>query len=291
MRRALKRLWYLFFRRHPYHYLGAALWVTLGGGERQRTRRVFERVARAPLGFRTRCLLVYLDNLYYSRHATSPSLPEPNRLRWSGPLAVAAHTEVAQKYAQRPELFECEFGPMLARVNELTRDNAYECVVELGCGAGLLIERMAAQAVDSSAAFVGLDLSPETIDLNRERYRGSRVQYHCCDNLQEFLGRTQAESVLVLAQGTLQFFTEAELLNCLRWLTGNIPRGALVVRDFTYPEASRQEHSRPGIGFTFFHNYETLFSQAGLREIQTEVETDRAQARTVLVSGIWGARP
>lgn len=289
--RALRRVWYLFFRRHPYHYLGRLLLATLGGDERERLQRAFALAAQVPLRFRARCLLYYLDELYYGRFADSPTLSEPNRLRWSGPLAALTHRQLLEHYSREPGAFERDYGPILARALEALREDSFECVVEVGCGNGLLIERVAAQAAGSGAAFVGLDLDAQTIASNQERYRGSRVQYCCCDSLQEFLERRPPASVLVLAQGTLQLFTEAELLNCLRWLVATIPRGAVVVKDFTYPESKREARSRPAGGFTFFHNYEYLLAQAGLESIRTQVVETRTNWTGVVVSAAWSRRP
>ena len=192
-RRALKPVWYRLFRQHPYYYLGAALWRLMPGDEQQRMLAVFEQTAHTPLRFRTRCLLYYLDSCYYTRFADSATLPEPNRLRWGGPQAVASHLEALRNYEKNIGGFERDYASLLKRVEALGRENRYDYVAEIGCGNGLLIERLAAQAGDSGTVFVGLDLNAEILALNRERYAGSRVQYHQINSLQEFLGRQRPD--------------------------------------------------------------------------------------------------
>jgi trans-aconitate methyltransferase len=173
----------------------------------------------------------------------------------------------------------------------MLQETPYEYVVEVGCGNGLLMERVAAQAPACGATFVGLDMDPKVITANQEIHRGSRVQYYCCDSLQEFLGRAHPASVLVLAHGTFQCFTEAELANCLRWLVTHVPRGAVVVRDFTYADGQVEIHSRPAGSFTFCHNYEQLFAQAGFEAIRTRVAKVGANWKGVVVSARWTRPP
>lgn len=289
VRRALKLVWYSVFRHHPYHYLGAVLWKLMPGDDGQRMQRVFEQSNRRPLPIRTLALLHYLDNWYYSTYSNAAALPTPNRLRWSGALAVESHLEALRNYERDPSRFEKDYGSLLQLVQEWLREDDYESVVEIGCGNGLLIERVAAQAPGSQATFMGLDMSAEILALNRQRYAGSRVQYHASESLQAFLAREPRRSVVVLAVGTIQLFTEEEFLACLRWITTNVPRGALAVWDFTFAEADRQEHSRPAGNFTFFHNYESLFVRGGLRDVRSRVEADHEPRwKNVLVSGRWG---
>ena len=290
LRRALKPLWFRLFRYHPYHYLGAVLWRLLPGDDRRRMQQVFAQTGQAPpLPLRTRCLICYLDNSYYARFADSPTLPEPNRLRWAGPLGVQSHLEALQNYSRQPEAFERDHASLLARVHELQEATAYDSVVEIGCGNGMLIELLATRALNGATDFAGVDMNSEIIALNRSRRAGSRVQYYQANSLQEFLAPRRPQSALILAVGTFELFTEAELLNCLRWLTTNIPRGALVVQDFTFAEAHRQEHSRPAGSFTFFHNYEFLLAEGQLIGIRSSAQFDREPYwKTVVVSGTWG---
>lgn len=285
---AVRRLWYSFFRYHPYYYMGALQWATMGGEESERFQRVFELVRKAPLSLRAYSLRFYLDELYYGRYAHSTTLPEPNRLRWSGPLGVAYHQEMLENYMRHPEEFEREYGPLLARVQEALREAPFEYVVEIGCGNGLLIERVAALAPEASATFVGLDISPETLALTRERCAGSRVEYHCCNTLQEFLERGRPASVLVVANGTATFFTSSEFVNLLTWLRSNVPRGAVVVRDITHLEAEREQRSRPAGGYVFHHNYGFLLAQAGLNDIRCQYEpVPDIPLQAVVASASW----
>jgi hypothetical protein len=284
-------VWYALFRHHPCHYLGGLLWAMMGGEETERLQKVFELFRRDPLGLRAVSLRLYVDQLYYNRYSGSATLPEPNRLRWSGSLGTEFHEELRQRYTQQPEEFERDYGLQLAGAQETLHEIPIEYVVEIGCGNGLLMERVAAQAPASGATFVGLDMDAKIIAANRERYRDSRVQYHCCSSLQEFLGRVRPASVLVLAHGTFQCFTEAELAHCLRWLVANIPGGAVVVRDFTYADGQVEIHSRPAGSFTFCHNYEQLFAQAGFEAIRTRVAKVGANWKGVVVSARWTRPP
>lgn len=289
LRRALKPVWYRFFRHHPYHYLGALLWRLMPGNDQERMQRVFEQSGRRPLPIRTLALLHYLDNWYYATYAGAAALPAPNRLRWGGRLGVQSHLEAWQNYSRQPGAFERDYASLLARVQELLQRGPCESVVEIGCGNGMLIEWVASRAASGATVFAGVDMNAEIIGLNRERFPGSAVHYEHANSLQAFLAPRCPRSALILAVGAFELFTEAELRNLFGWLTAHIARGALVVQDFTFAEATRQEHSRPGGSFTFFHNYEVLFAQAGLRDIRSSVESDREPHwKTVLVSGVWG---
>ncbi|HXE75807.1 MAG TPA: class I SAM-dependent methyltransferase [Candidatus Xenobia bacterium] len=284
----LRRAWYALFRHHPYYYAGALQWAAMRGDETQRLRRAFELFRREPLALRTLALRVYIDKLYYDRHSNAAAVPGPNRLRWTEPLGTDYHEELLRHYQARPEEFERDHAPILARTRELLREAAFEYVVEVGCGNGLLMERLAEHGAAAGTTFVGLDISAETIERTRQRWPGSRVQYHCCDTLQDFLGRVRPTSTLILANGTVQHFTQRELSGCLQWLVENVARGAVVVKDFTYPDGRLESQSRPAGGFSFYHNYEYLLAEAGLRDIRTQVYEARPTWKGVVVSARWG---
>lgn len=288
VRRFLKPVWYRLFRFHPFHYLGAIYWATMS--QPARDHFVATRfLAGANLGLRERCLRTYLDDCYYAQHADSSTTPDANRSRWSGPSGQEYHRAMLQHYTENPEEFDRQHASLLARMKELLAAQTYECVVEIGCGNGLLIERVASLAPEASTVFVGLDMDPATIASNRQRYAGSRVQFHQSNTLQEFLAGRRPLSVLVYASGAAAFFTPGELVNLLTWLRSNVPRGAVVVGDITHLEVEREQQSRPLGGYSFHHNYGFLFAQAGLDDNQCQYEpVPDYPLQAVVASASWG---
>lgn len=289
VRPLLRRLWYVFFRRRPHYYAGALYWAAMSAPQRERFRT--DRFRRgAPLGWRENCLRAFIDGRYYSRFADSPTLTPENRERWLGPTALEYHEAMLQYYSERPQEFEIQHEALLAQLGELLDAEGYEYVVEIGCGNGLLLERVATLAPPRSV-LVGLDMNPEIIALNRQRYPRSRVQYHEGTSVQEFLQGVSPPSALVYGSGAFAFFTPNEFLQCLRWLQENISRGALVVADATFLEPGRERFSQPTDGYGFRHSYEQLLREAGLENIRRRLQPfPEYGASRIVTSGVWNRR-
>jgi len=289
VRRVLKPVWYRLFRYHPYHYLGALLWAAMG----QQARRSFLDEFSKPLprvGLRQCCLREYWTNSYFALYADSPVTPGPLLSQiWGASGATEYHVHHLQYFTEHMDEFLQIHTHLFSRLAQFLAQEEFSHVVEIGCGSGMIVERVAAQAERSRAQFVGLDLNPEIVALNRQRNAHSRVQYHQANNVQELLSQIRPSFVLVFANATFTFFTEKELLNCLTWLATNVPRGAIVIADATALDLQQEQHSRPFGVLTFSHNYEFLLAQAGL----TQVRCDFPPALTptikkVLASATWG---
>ncbi|MDA2913805.1 class I SAM-dependent methyltransferase [Acidobacteriia bacterium AH_259_A11_L15] len=292
LRRLLRLVWYRFFSHHPHHYLGALIWASMGSGARHRFTSRLLKTASLYEGVVSRCLCTYWTDCYYTQYIDSATTPEPNRQLWGGGSGTEWHLNTLAYYTQRKDEFEREYGPLLGWLSERLAAEEYDWVIELGCGNGMLIERIAERASHLSCRFVGLDINAKIIALNRQRYRESRVGYYEYRTLQDFLSPGRPSSLLLLANGTLQCFTEKELSLCLAWLTNHISRGALVVRDMTRPDLAHQERSQPAGGLAFFHNYAFLFSQAGLKNIQYDLEPQPgSRTKNILLSASWGSHP
>jgi len=288
VRPRLRRLWYLFFRQRPYYYAGALFWAAMSLSERERFRTARFRRGTS-LGWRENCLRAYADARYYARFASSPTLTPENQERWSGPTALEYHEGMRQYYSERPEEFEIQHEHLLAQLTELFAAEDYQYVVEIGCGNGLLLERVATLAPRSIP--VGLDMNPDIIALNRERYPQSRAQYCEGTTVQEFLQRVGPESALVYGSGTFTFFTPNEFVECLRWLQENVPRGAVVAADSTFLQPDLERTSQPADGHGFRHNYEQLLREAGLENLRSRLQPfpDYGASR-IVASGTWSRR-
>lgn len=292
LRPLLKPLWYTFFRYHPHHYLGAVFWAVLGRQARSEFQRLVLKPAPFMRRFRFRCVYRYLMDDYYERYLDAVGIPPPNREQiWGARPGTEWHLEMLRYYSKRRDEFDQEHAPIFRRVKELLAVEEYDRVIELGCGNGLLIETMAAQAVDTRAHFVGLDLNAEIIALNRKRYPRSRVEYRQCDTLQDYLAEVRPACVLVMVNGAFEYFTEKELSKCLRGLAQSVPRGALVVYATTWLELQREQHSRPASALMFSHNYSFLLARAGLENVCCQVESvPGSSTKLVLASATWGSK-
>ena len=289
VRRVLKPVWYRLFRYHPYHYFGALAWAAMG----PQARRSFLDQFSMPvpwLGLRQRCLREYWTNSYFAQYADSPVTPGPLLGQiWGASGATEYHVHHLQYFTEHMDEFVQIHTPLFSRLAQLLAQKEFSHVVEIGCGSGMIVERVAAQTGPDRAQFVGLDLDPKIIALNRQRNTHSRVQYHQANSVQEFLSQVRPSSVLVFANATFTFFTEKELLGCLTWLASNAPRGAIVIADATALDLQREQHSRPFGVLTFSHNYEFLLAQAGLKQVQCDfLPAPSPSIKKVLASATWG---
>jgi SAM-dependent methyltransferase len=93
------------------------------------------------------------------------------------------------------------------RINAFIAEQGIKSVVDLGCGDF----RVARRIVSDRIHYVGIDVVDDLISINRDRYGSDKVEFQCCDIIEDPLPDGQ----LCLIREVLQHLSNAEITRVL----------------------------------------------------------------------------
>lgn len=203
---------------------------------------------------------------------------------WKSARADSFYTNYV---AERRATFETCHAGILPRVAALMADRpgAFTRLVEIGCGDGDVLERLAA-ACPGLTQCIGIDVNAAVVEANRARPQDPRITYHCTDGLDWLRDNPAAGTLLVTYGGVLEYFAEAGVLNLLRLVSQGAPGAALLV------EPVAPEHdlavTRTSFPFgretSFSHHHADLLSRAGM-EVVWQKELTAEGVRWMMILG------
>lgn len=143
---------------------------------------------------------------------------------------------------------------------------------EIGCGSGDFLQHLA-ERFGQLERLVGLDLSPESTEANRQRNRDPRVEFVTADADRWIRDNGESHRLYVSHRGVFEYFPQASLEALLMHLaTERRPNLLLAVEpvgiDF---DLEKEVDSRTyGREFSFSHNYPELLGRAGFQMLCSE---------------------
>lgn len=146
-------------------------------------------------------------------------------------------------------------------------DTALARVCEIGTGDGRFLEYLS-QNLAPGAACVGLDLSGERMELNREIYRG--FEFHAGDAAAWIRERGVDGTLYVTNGGVFEYFSQGSLAALLGFIGRTQPHSAValffepVVDDHALDREPGSRLTTAG-EYSFSHNYAYLLRRAGFR--------------------------
>ena len=174
------------------------------------------------------------------------------------------------KYLDRYETWF--LGPHHAIVDQLallSRSGTYSRLIEVGCGAGQVLEHCAA-AMPAVPNFIGVDINPTIIARDREKFAlNPRLQFLAADASVWLQENTQPGTILLTYGGVMEYFSAETLTAMFTTLAQHGPAAVALVEpvdpnhDLAHDAASHafgQENS-------FSHNHEKLLLRAGYKVI------------------------
>lgn len=148
---------------------------------------------------------------------------------------------------------------------KLARSGNYSRLIEVGCGAGRVLEHCA-QAMPDVPICIGVDINPMIIARDRVEYaQNSRVQFLAADASKWLQQTARAGTILLTYGGVMEYFAAETLSDMFQNLARHHPAAVALVEpvdpnhDLTKDAVSHafgQENS-------FSHNYEKLLVAAG----------------------------
>ncbi len=134
-------------------------------------------------------------------------------------------------------------------------------VIEVGAGSGRFLEWLGNEGFGEGRSLVGIDLNAAQMADNNERFPGLTF---IAGEIQEWLKSNPLDGVVVIAVGTLQYFTPSELQDFFRLMATGNNTTRLVFAEVTNLDLARETESRPRKRTAFSHHYEHLMNGTGL---------------------------
>ena len=212
-------------------------------------------------------------------------LADYHRNFWTKENSLPYHRGVRQQVV---DAFNEHFIFLLDEINKLTAANpALDTLIEIGAGGGSLLNHLA-QNLDGIEHFVGIDLSPEIIEENKELFNDERLRWVADNGKRWVEEHGQANTIYMTFRGVLEYFTNNELREMFgRIATEKSPAVYIGVEPIALDHAlATQFDSRPyGTEYTFSHNYPHLLKESGFKVIlQTQKAFDNHQICTFIAT-------
>lgn len=210
--------------------------------------------------------------ILYARTARARARGDTGALQES--LFQTWRADVADDYFDRYlDRYEKWFlGPhhgIVDQLSLLSRSGAYSRLVEVGCGAGRVLEHCAS-AMPEVPDFIGVDINPTVIARNKVSFaQNLRLQFLATDASVWLANNTQPGTILLTYGGVMEYFSAATLTAMFTSLAEHEPAAVALVEpvdpahDLTNDGASHpfgQENS-------FSHNHQRLLEAAGYNVI------------------------
>lgn len=160
----------------------------------------------------------------------------------------------------------------------------YSRLFEIGCGSGQVLEYMAARFPELDS-LTGVDLSPEQVRYNRQRYPCPRLQFVAANALDWVGEAAEPYGIYLTNGGVLEYFTGEQLLNMFRQIAGRCAPSLFVAiepLDARFNLATDTESRTYGSELSFTHNYPVLLQRAGFK-VHTQREVTVGGYRWLLL--------
>ena len=213
---------------------------------------------------------------------------------WTGDVAVDFHAGAEARFT---EVFLAHHAAIVPALQAAIVDTGgrYATVCEIGCGSGLVLDHLS-RTLAGQRQYVGLDMSPRQVELNRQRFAARALRFEAGEGLTWVLRNGQRGSIFLTYGGVLEYFPPRRLQSLLSWIAGALsPSLVAIVEPLADGhDADADPDSRPfGVENTFSHPYPRAFALAGLQVLWRREVLVGAQRWLMMVAyapGNGGAR-
>ena len=191
---------------------------------------------------------------------------------WRGEQGTLYHEQHRDKF----EFVWGHFSFVLDDLKNLLAQNPqFKTLCEIGTGSGQLLDHLAHELPELDA-FIGIDLSPDTIEANRRKYTHPKLTF-LADDAKAWIEQNAGPNwVYVTFRGVLEYFTEADLSALLTHIVQQRQPAIFICVepvDRDHDLETALESRLYGEEFSFSHNYPHLFRQSGFTVLHTSHQT------------------
>lgn len=190
------------------------------------------------------------------------------------------------------DLFENNYRYLLSELNPLLGEmDTIDTIVEIGCGGGSLLNHLLGE-LPSIDRFIGIDLSPATIEQNRRLYPDPRLEWVAADG-RLWIEKHGASNMLVFSfRGVFEYLTQTDLSLLFSHIATQMQPSILMVVEpvgMTQNLETQIVSETYGTEYAWSHGYPVLMQDAGfdIRHIGIQSFGDH---RLVSVIGVGADR-
>ena len=99
-------------------------------------------------------------------------------------------------------------------IDQLGKNHTYDRFIEIGTGNGDVLSYCSTK-VSEIEEFIGIDLSPDQIQLNKQKRAQQNLKFIAADAAQWIPKHGRSNTIYLTSRGVLEYFTEADLLQLL----------------------------------------------------------------------------
>lgn len=179
---------------------------------------------------------------------------------WSAADVVAYHDGVDDRFNT---MFLQAHGAIVDRLVGAAQAAGCKSLLEIGCGSGRVLAHFA-QHAPSIDRFIGVDLSPQQVSVNQQRFPDPRIQFVAGDAVEHIKAHGGSHRAYLSYGGVLEYLPQARLQGLLDLLATRSPVVFGIVEpvaaDFDL-QGSVSVHY--GAERSLSHPYAHMFRQAG----------------------------
>ncbi|MGB1253027.1 MAG: class I SAM-dependent methyltransferase [Candidatus Promineifilaceae bacterium] len=189
------------------------------------------------------------------------------------------------------DIFQDKYGYMISQLTHLLKEMpTIDTIVEVGCGGGSVLNYLLSE-FDDIDRFVGIDLSPETIQQNQELYPNQRLDWVAADG-KKWLEENGTPNMLVFSfRGVFEYFTQTDLSDLFSHIATQMQPSVLMLVEpvgLTQNLETQKVSETYGTEYSFSHGYPILVGEAGFDIRHVGIQTFEGHR---LVAVVGAANP
>jgi hypothetical protein len=187
---------------------------------------------------------------------------------WGGRTGENWHRQIEDLYAAREDFLMAR-KDLVDGILSLPPESCAG-IVEMGAGNGWFLDLLT-RKIQRDIRFTGLDLSEETTQRARVKYRDNpRLDFQCA-RLSEFAKRSSLRGTVIAVCFVLEYFSKKELGELADLLKKHAPC-YLAMFERVHADSPGGRGSFPIGWFSYSHDYEKVFKASGMKEIYSKLD-------------------
>lgn len=167
-----------------------------------------------------------------------------------------------------------DFQSFADSVSEQFNGISFDKVIELGTGAGTLIYLLSQQRINSQS-FIGLDINKKQINENILKYKEVKSLEFLYTDIESYMQTIKEKNVMIIAQNTLDYFSQNQLENLLLDIYTNIANIVLVTNGSNFNGEITESTVKQNADLKVYqHNYLYIFEKIGFKVLQKNINSD-----------------
>ena len=260
------------FKDHPYTYIGRIL-IKLSSKERRRKLENNFFTKKFKPTFFEKILIKEIERQYYLLNESERK--KLNREKFWGSSAGKKWHDL-EKESFEQSIKESRYLLINQLSDFLSKNPKYKTICEIGTGNGMLLDHLS-KKFKKVKNFMGIDINKAQIDENKRKYKNTNLKF-IHSEITDLFNKKNLKNTLFISWGTLEFFTEKEIMELLKLIKKETTNSAIAIGEPTNIDLKKQKTSKPRGKAAYSHNYPFLLNKEGYKIIKQEIKPINPEA-------------